>query len=83
MTNSLHQSWGAKVRARREELSVTQVGLAAATSTTQATISRIERGDQCPSDSMKWKLAGALHVTVEGLFPYPAVIPPHPQTAAS
>lgn len=76
---TLHQSWGAKVRARRTQTGVTQERLAELTKTTQATISRIERGDQCPSDGMKWKLAGALGVTVEGLFPYPAVVPPFPE----
>ena len=44
----------------------------------QSTISRIESG-ACPRDEVKWRLAGALGVTVEALFPYPAIKPPFPR----
>lgn len=78
----LHKSWGEKVRARRTGWGFSQDRLAEIAGTTQATISRIEKGLQCPSDGLKWKLAGALGETVEHLFPYPAIKPPVPEVAA-
>jgi transcriptional regulator with XRE-family HTH domain len=86
----LHESWGKRLRQRREALYeetnhnplYTQAGLADACGIRQSTLSRIEAG-QCPSDSLKWKLAGALGMTVEDLFPYPAIRPPFPVKAVA
>jgi transcriptional regulator with XRE-family HTH domain len=72
----VHRSWGQKIKARRRALGMTQAHLAELATTTQASISRIERGDQPPGDDLKWRLAGALGETVERLFQYPAVRPP-------
>lgn len=74
------QAWGNRLRARRG--SMTQETLARLAGLDQSTISRLERGLVAPSDELKWKLAGALGVTVEALFPYPNVIPPFPAEAA-
>lgn len=39
----------------------------------QSTISRIERGENGPSDNLKYELARELGTTVRDLFPYPPV----------
>lgn len=73
------RSWGRKIAAARRELGLSQVALADACGLDPSTISRIERGVTTPRDRVKWRLAGALGRTVEELFPYPAVRPPHPE----
>lgn len=78
MDSELHKSWGRKVRERRQAMHLSQDQLADMAEVRQATISRVESGNQCPSDAVKWRLAGALGVTVEQIFPYPAVKPPAP-----
>lgn len=71
----LHRSWGRHVRDRRKLLGMTQEQLAELALTTQVSVSRIERGDQCPSDELKWRLANALRSTLEDLFAYPPISP--------
>lgn len=80
--DGLYSGWGEKLRERREALKLTQEQLAEATGLRQSTISRIEKGEQCPSDRAKWLLAGALRVRVEDVFPYPGIVPPIPEVAA-
>lgn len=77
----MHRRWGEKVRARRQGI-YTQEALADLIGVDQSTISRIERGQFPLSDTMKFKIAGALGVTLDELFPYPAVVPPFPQQVA-
>lgn len=53
-----------------------------------STISRFLSGDRSgvrrnPSDELKWKIAGVLHVRMDKLFAYPAVIPPAPMDEAA
>jgi transcriptional regulator with XRE-family HTH domain len=50
---------------------------------TTGTISRFISGDRYgmrrnPSDELKFKIAGVLHLRMDKLFAYPAVIPPVP-----
>ena len=78
-TNQLHREWARRVRARRAELLISQKRLAELAGCTQATISRVEGGLQGPTDGLKWRLATALSVGIDQLFPYPAV---HPHVAA-
>ena len=61
-------SLGVKVKALREEKEMNQKDLAVASKITQATISRIEKGQvqQLKSEALK-RLAGALDVTVDYL----------------
>ncbi|WP_051944013.1 helix-turn-helix domain-containing protein [Streptacidiphilus rugosus] len=51
---------GALVRERREELGWSQARLAAAAATTQAVVSRIERGVASPTVDMLLRLAQAM-----------------------
>jgi transcriptional regulator with XRE-family HTH domain len=51
---------GALVRERREELGWSQARLAAAAATTQAVVSRIERGAASPTVDMLLRLAQAM-----------------------
>lgn len=48
----------------------------------QSLISRIERGVVCPSDELKFRIAGALAKKVSDLFPAPAFRPPFPESVA-
>lgn len=80
--DGVYEGWGAKVAKKRGALGMSQDDLANATGLTQATISRIESGRQSPSDKAKWLIAGALHSTLDDLFPWPAVCPPVPEIAA-
>lgn len=81
MNEEMYRQWGEKLRKRRGSL--TQEKLAKLIGSDQSTISRIERGQLPLSDEMKWKLAGALGVRVEELFPYPNVRPPFPEAATA
>lgn len=81
--NGLHDGWGKRVKRSREDLGISQRRLADLCQVDPSSISRIERGVLAPRDDLKWKLAGALGVTVEDLFPYPGVVPPFPQQVAS
>lgn len=81
--NELQRAWGKRVRERRQVLEMSQERLAELVDVRQASISRVERGDQRPSDELKWRLAGALGCTVDDLFPNPAVRPPFPAEVAS
>lgn len=78
----LHRSWGRKVRDRRIALGRTQEQLAEASGIDQSLISRIENG-KCPSDEQKYRLAAALGLTPDLLFPYDAALIPALPKAAS
>lgn len=62
--------WGEGVRALRSINRWTQERLAAEAATTQATISRIERGSHEISDALRIRIARALRVDPHALFPY-------------
>lgn len=66
-----HPTWGQGVRALRGLHSLTQEQLAAAAGTTQVTISDLENGKrQSISDSLRIRIARALHADPYDLFPY-------------
>lgn len=62
---------------------MTQTSFAHHVGITQSTVSKIERGEHCPSDAMKWRIAGVLRLTVEDLFRYPSVVPPFPEQVSA
>jgi transcriptional regulator with XRE-family HTH domain len=69
--------WGQRLRARRAGISQERLGELAGVD--QSTISRLEHGKlEVVSDSLKWRIAGALGCPVGDLFPYPNVRPPFP-----
>lgn len=76
--SEVHRSWGKRIRARREALGFTQTALAELIGVHQPAVSAWEHGSTPPKDETKFKIAGALGLTVEELFPYPAVVPPFP-----
>lgn len=81
MTDETLREWGKNLRSRRGSL--TQETLATLAGLDQSTISRIEHARlDVISDTIKWKLAGALCCTVGELFPYPNVKPPAPVSMA-
>lgn len=81
--DGLLSEWGSNLRRRRESIGLSQERVAELALSTQATISRIEKGLQAPSEHLKWRLAGALGVTVGALFPTPNVRPPIPTEGAA
>lgn len=68
----LHE-WGARVAQARRSLGLSQSQLAQASSVTQQTISKVERGTVCPHDTLKLRLAIALGQPPAHLFPWPPV----------
>jgi transcriptional regulator with XRE-family HTH domain len=56
------------IKNHREKMGLTQEGLALAAKTTQATISRIEAGEQIPSAATLFKIAEALGLEPSYLF---------------
>lgn len=62
--------WGEGVRALRGLHRLTQIELAEAAGTTQATISRLENGAQDISDALRVRIARALQTDPHALFPY-------------
>jgi transcriptional regulator with XRE-family HTH domain len=82
MNEETLRDWGQRLRARRGPISQAKLGLIAGVD--QSTISRIEHGRlEVVSDTLKWRLAGALGCTVGDLFPYPNVRPPFPVEVAA
>lgn len=69
-TNPHHPTWGEGVKWLRSGYDMTQAELAELAGTTQATISRIERGSQEISDALRVRIARALKVDAQVLFPY-------------
>lgn len=81
---SVAASWGKRIAARRKALGFTQQRLGELCGgIVQPTISKIERGDLVPGDELKWKLAGALGMSLDELFAYPAIVPPFPTEAVA
>lgn len=76
-TKALYQSWGRNLRAARGKL-WSQKELATVCGITGGAICNIEAGRRCPTDEVKWRLAGALRQPVGDLFPWPEEIPPFP-----
>lgn len=71
----LHAGWGERVREEREALGLTQKALADACSVHPTTILRIERGDLCANDELKWKIAAVLGVRMDVLWAWPRIVP--------
>ena len=68
-TNTLNQSIGAALRARRQEAGLAQSEVAARAGTSQSALSRIESGESEPSLSRLSRIAAALGCVVEVSFP--------------
>lgn len=68
------QEWGTRIAHARRDLGLSQADLAQASSVTQQTISKVERGTVCPHDSLKLRLAAALGRPPALLFPWPPMV---------
>ena len=79
----LHMGWGEKVSEAREDRGLSQKQLALACGVHPSTILRVEAGDICPNDELKWKIAGALGIRMDRLWAWPMVVPPSPVEVAS
>lgn len=63
--------WALCVRTARRRVGLSQGDLAAAANVTQQTISKVEAGTMCAHDTLKVRLAAALDLPLEALFPWP------------
>lgn len=63
--------WGYLVRYARRYRGLNQVALARAAEVTQQTVSKVEKGEICPHDNLKVRIARALDVPTAMLFPWP------------
>lgn len=70
MTNDTPPTWGTGMRVLRGIRGLTQTELAAASSVSQPTISRLENGSREASDAARVRIAKALGVDPHELFPY-------------
>ena len=77
----LHEGWGERLTEEMGARNLTNVGLAAICDVHETTIIRIRRGQLCPNDELKWKIAGAIGIRMDRLWAWPTVIPPSPQRA--
>ena len=59
---------GQRIKARRNELGMSQQALAAATDVSRQTIVSMEQGNYAPSVYLALRVAGALESTVENLW---------------
>lgn len=75
MTYDLYADWGSRLREQRLAAGLTQQALAAASGSTKAHVSNIERGISSVSDGLRMRLAAALNTTASELFPYPDAVP--------
>jgi transcriptional regulator with XRE-family HTH domain len=65
------ERWGDNVREWRFERGLTQAQLALQAGVDQSTISRVEQGEQRPSDVQRIAISRVLRVPVGRLFPFP------------
>lgn len=76
MTATLGKHWGARVKARRLELGLTQAKFASVVEVEQQTISKIELGEMIPHDKMKLRIAQRTGSKVDVLFAWPDNLAP-------
>ena len=74
--HDLHAGWGEKVRELREERGLSVRELARRCDVHHTTILRIETGQLCPHDALKWRLAGVLGERMDVLWAWPRIVPP-------
>ena len=70
MLRDVRRAWGRRIRARRGEMSQTE--LARQIGRTQGTVSRIELGTVSLTDDLKLRIAQALGCPVGELFDWPS-----------
>lgn len=74
----IHGMRSTSLRKLRREREITQAALADSAGISQAAIAAIEKGDQVPKLDTALRIAGALGLSVEALFPE---LVPHAVTA--
>ena len=69
-TSEMRRRHGENVKTARDEAEISQTTLAELAGTSQQVISRLEKGMQGASDSLRVRIARALNVDPAELFPY-------------
>lgn len=77
----LHEGWAAALAAEMADQKVSRAELARRCGVQQSTVKRILEAKMVPSDTLKWKICGALSLRMDQLYAYPRVVPPMPQVA--
>lgn len=70
MSTTTPQTWGARIRQRRLELGLTQVQVAEAAALSQRSLSAYESNDVLPPARRQTRIAAALDIAPEALFPF-------------
>lgn len=68
-------SWGARVKKRRQDLTLSQAALARRCDVAQQTIDKVERDKIQARDELKVAIARGLVCSVAELFPWPTGVP--------
>lgn len=77
MERLIYQKWGRRIRDARTGI-YSQGALARVVGVTKGTMSKYESGALHVPDSAKVRIAGALHRSLDELFPWPIDVPPFP-----
>lgn len=75
-SSDIHRGWGEEVQDELGDRTITW--LAHKVDVHPTTILRIIRGEICPNDELKLKIAGALGVRMDKLWAWPKIVPPDP-----
>lgn len=76
VVHDLHSGWGEKVKELRLERGFSMRELGRRCGVAHTTILRIEAGQLCPDDVLKWRLAGVLGERMDVLWAWPRIVPP-------
>lgn len=71
----VYDSWREAIASALDQSGHNRAWLAARCEVADSTIKRVLDGGIVPSDSLKWRIAGALGKRVDELFRFPNVIP--------
>lgn len=77
MESLIYQRWGRRIREARTGM-YRQSDLARIVGVTKGTMSKYESGRLHIPDAAKWRIAGALHRSLDELFAWPIDVPPFP-----
>lgn len=78
MERLIYQRWGRRIRDARTGM-FTQGQLARIVGVSKGTMSKYESGALHVPDGTKWRIAGALHKSLDELFAWPLDVPPFPE----
>jgi transcriptional regulator with XRE-family HTH domain len=76
----LHERWAKRLDGLMTAGDVSNRRMARECGVHISTIGRVRTGDITPTDELKWRICGVLGMSLDEVFPWPMVVPPHPST---